>query len=229
MMADVLDAIASHWDGRAATFDDEVDHGLADPAARAAWSRWLTTWLPAPPARVVDLGCGTGSLAVLLAARGYSVTASDISPEMVQRARHKAAAAGVTIEVEVADAAAPELPARSADVVLVRHLAWTLPHPQAAIATWASLLRPHGRLVMVEGRWGTAAQTEPDDADVDHGDYTPVYRSLPWYGGVAADTLVPVLEQTFGRVEYHDLSADDDLWGRAVSDERYAVVAHLDA
>jgi hypothetical protein len=45
---------------------------------------------------------------------------------------------------------------------------------------------------------------------------------------VAANTLVPLLEQTFGHVEYHDLTADDDLWGRAVSDERYAVVAHLD-
>lgn len=84
---------------------------------------------------------------------------------------------------------------------------------------------------MVEGRWGTTPQEEhqPEDAGTDHGDYTPVYRALPWYGGVAADTLVPVLEQAFDRVDYHDLTADEDLWGRAVSDERYAVVAHLDA
>lgn len=229
-MADVLGTIAAHWDERAATFDDEVDHRLVVPATRAAWSRWLSTWLPAPPARVADLGCGTGSLAVLLAARGYAVAASDIAPEMVERARHKADAAGVAIEVAVADAASPQLPARSTDVVLVRHLAWTLPDPHAAIPTWASLLRPRGRLVMVEGRWGTAVQAEPqpDDADIDHGDYAPIHGSLPWYGGVAADTLVPVLEQTFCRVEYHDLTADDDLWGRVVSDERYAVVAHLD-
>lgn len=195
-MADVLEAIAAHWDGRAATFDDEADHGLVAPATRAAWARWLSTWLPTPPARVADLGCGTGSLAVLLAARGYSVTASDISGKMIQRARQKAEAAGVAVDLAVADAASPQQPARSTDVVLVRHLAWTLPDPPAAIATWASLLQPHGRLEMVEGRWGTAAQAElqPDEANIDHGDYMPVYRSLPWYGGVAADTLVPLLE-----------------------------------
>lgn len=58
-MADLLDTIAEHWDERASTFDDEVDHGLVAPAARAAWTRRLSTWLLEPPARVADLGCGT--------------------------------------------------------------------------------------------------------------------------------------------------------------------------
>jgi ubiquinone/menaquinone biosynthesis C-methylase UbiE len=120
-MEHLLGAIAAYWDGRAATFDEQVDHGLAVPATRAAWSRWLSVWLPAPPARIADLGRGSGSLAVLLAARGYDVTASDISAQMVRRTRHKAAAAGVEVEVAVADAASPPLAARSIDVVLVRH------------------------------------------------------------------------------------------------------------
>ncbi len=229
-MGNVLGMIAAHWDGQAARFDDEVDHGLTAPATRAAWSRWLSVWLPEPPARIADLGCGTGSLALLLASSGHEVTASDISPEMVRRARQKATAAGVEVELAVADAASPRLAARSLDVVLVRHLAWTLPNPHHAITTWASLLRPGGRLVMVEGRWGTAAQTGPPPAgsDIDHGDYTDVHRSLPWYGGVAADTLIPVLGQHFDRVDHHDLTSDDDLWGQAVTDERYAAVAHLD-
>jgi hypothetical protein len=149
---------------------------------------------------------------------------------MVEHARRKAAASGVDVEVTVADAASPDSPARSTDVVLIRHLAWTLPYPETAIKTWASLLRSHGRLVMVEGRWATTAQANnrSDATAIDHGDYTPVYRNLPWYGGVGADTLVPLLGQTFNRVDYHDLSTDDDLWGQSVSDERYAIVAHLD-
>lgn len=222
-MTEALERIAAHWDGRAATFDDEIDHGLVGPVTRAAWARRLSTWLPAPPAQVVELGCGTGSLAVLLAERGYDVAASDISPTMIDRARAKAEAAGVAVDLEVADAASPPYADGSADIVLVRHLAWTLLDPEAAIATWASLLRPHGRLVMIEGRWGTPEQS--GEADVDHGDYSPVHRSLPWYGGVAADTLVPALERVFGRVECQDLSGDDHLWGRPVSDERYVVMA----
>lgn len=217
--------VATHWDGRAATFDDEPDHGLGDPATREAWARRLKGWLPAPPAAVADLGCGTGSLAVLLALCGFEVTASDIAPAMVERARRKAAGAGVSIEVGLADAAAPGLPERSVDVVLVRHLAWTLGDPAGAIEVWRSLLLPGGRLVMVEGRWGTPA---PPGDDVDHGDYAPIHERLPWYGGVSATTLLPVLREGFARVEHHDLTGDDDLWGHAVTDERYAVVAHLD-
>lgn len=47
-----------------------------------------------PARRLLDLGCGTGNHAILLAARGYSVTGIDRSPAMIARARAKAAALG---------------------------------------------------------------------------------------------------------------------------------------
>ena len=37
------------WDAEAATFDDEPDHGLRDPATRAAWFELLTAHLPELP------------------------------------------------------------------------------------------------------------------------------------------------------------------------------------
>lgn len=218
--------VAGHWDGRAASFDDEVDHGLTDPEARRAWAARLAAWLPGPPAAVADLGCGTGTLAVLLAEEGYRVVASDLAPEMVARARAKAAAAGVDIEVTVADASHPGLADGSQDVVLVRHLAWTLADPEAAIDTWVRALAPGGRLVMVEGRWGTPEQDAA--TDVDHGDYETIRHDLPWYGGVPAATLLPVLRDRGLRVEHHDLSGDLVLWGHEVHDERYAVIATFD-
>ncbi|GAA2508411.1 hypothetical protein GCM10023100_61460 [Actinocorallia cavernae] len=48
------------WDARAAGFDDEPDHGLRDPAVRAARAARLRSWLPGHLADVLDLGCGTG-------------------------------------------------------------------------------------------------------------------------------------------------------------------------
>lgn len=42
-----------------------------------------------PPARVCDLACGTGTLALLLADAGYRVTGVDVSPAMLRRARAK--------------------------------------------------------------------------------------------------------------------------------------------
>jgi predicted TPR repeat methyltransferase len=74
------------WDAQAATFDEEPDHGLRDPAVRAAWAELLRRHLPAPPADVVDLGSGTGSLAVLLADAGYRVEGLDLSAPMVAAA-----------------------------------------------------------------------------------------------------------------------------------------------
>ncbi len=51
----------------------------------------------APVRTVAELGCGTGSLAAILAERGYSVTAVDLSPEMLTAAADKCAGLDVTL------------------------------------------------------------------------------------------------------------------------------------
>src|SRR5262249_49774870 len=48
--------------------------------------------------RLVDLGCGTGRLAVSFSRRGFRTTAVDLSEEMLRAAGEKAAAAGVTVD-----------------------------------------------------------------------------------------------------------------------------------
>ena len=74
----------SLWDAEAAAFDEAPDHGLLDPRVRSAWRDLLLGVLPAAPAAVVDLGCGTGTLAVLLAEQGYAVDGARL------RSRHGA-------------------------------------------------------------------------------------------------------------------------------------------
>lgn len=53
---------------------------------------------------VLDLACGTGTMALRLAAQGYQVTGVDIVPEMIAWASQKAAVQGATVEWLVADA-----------------------------------------------------------------------------------------------------------------------------
>jgi ubiquinone/menaquinone biosynthesis C-methylase UbiE len=189
----------AYWDAQAAGFDDEPDHGLGDPATREAWRQLLAAHLPMPPSDVVDLGCGTGTLSVLLAEAGHRVRGTDLSPAMVERARAKAAGAGLEVGFEVGDAAAPPYDAASADVVLCRHVLWALPDPSAALARWMTLLRPGGRLVLVEGLWSTGAGLTADEC-----------RRL--VGAHAADVqVVPLVDEVY--------------WGGPIGDERYLVRA----
>jgi len=193
---------ARYWDDAAADFDREADHGLGDPTVRAAWAELLTGWLPTP-ADVVDLGCGTGSLSVLLAEHGHRVTGTDFSAAMIDRARAKARRHGVELDLRVGDAADPELAEASYDVVLTRHVLWALPDQAAAVRRWARLLRPGGRFVLVEGRWCTGS-------------------------GLDAGTVTALLAPYADAVTVHDLD-DPRLWGRGIDDHRYAVTGSVRA
>src|SRR5262245_15721205 len=97
-------SIVEFWDAAADSFDEEADHGLRDRHVRDAWAGRLAAWLPGPPAEVVDLGCGTGSLSLLLAEAGHRVTGVDLSPNMVDHARRKLTAANLDVRFLVGDA-----------------------------------------------------------------------------------------------------------------------------
>ena len=88
------------FDGVAAGYERS---NAANPilcAMRARVRRTLETHVPAG-AHVLDLGCGPGSDAAYLAAKGYRVTAVDWSPAMVEEARRRAHDAGVADRVAV--------------------------------------------------------------------------------------------------------------------------------
>jgi hypothetical protein len=79
-------------------YDFLVPEALLSPEGSAAAFDELLAGLPAG-ARVLDCACGTGTLAVGLALRGFDVTASDASAAMVERARALSAERGVALEV----------------------------------------------------------------------------------------------------------------------------------
>jgi SAM-dependent methyltransferase len=183
------------WDIEAASFDDEPDHGLADPRTRAAWRDLLLGALPSVPARVADLGCGTGTLTRLLTDEGYAVDGVDLSPEMIRRARAKVPEATFC----VGDASCPALEPTTYDVVLSRHVLWAMPDPAAALVRWLDLLKPDGVVVLIEGRWANGAGLTAKDAEA---------IVLTMRTEVAVRHL-----------------PDEVYWGKAIKDERYLLIS----
>src|SRR5215213_10104526 len=131
-----------YWDDLAPAFDDEPDHGLRDSLILETWTEWLKTWLPQTNLTILDIGCGTGSLSVVLAGLGHKVTGIDLSPSMISLATAKATTHGLPIEFHVMDAAFPQLSDQHFDVISCRHLLWALPEPKQVIQRWIEFLKP---------------------------------------------------------------------------------------
>jgi SAM-dependent methyltransferase len=185
------------WDAEAEAFDEEPDHGLRDPLVRDAWRSLLLGLVPPIPSRIADLGCGTGTLSLLLVEEGHSVHGIDRSPEMVRRAVAKAGSFPGTSFV-VGDAADPELEPGTYAVVLSRHVLWALPDPAARRGPADRPNAPRRRLVLIEGSWSTGA-------------------------GLTGDQTVAMVEHA-GLVAEHRPLPDPAYWGRRIDDERYVVV-----
>ena len=207
--------IPNYWDDYADAYDAEPDHGLGELVTREAWRALLARWLPAQPSDVADLACGTGSLTALVAGLGHSVVGVDLAGNMVERARAKSVELAERVTIRQGDVSLPPIEPASVDVILARHILWTLPDPQAALARWRSLLRPGGRFLLVEGRWWSVGDEDYDDE-----------ARMPWAGGVRAADLAAALGPLVRRVEVVPLT-DPVLWGKEIADERYLLVADL--
>jgi ubiquinone/menaquinone biosynthesis C-methylase UbiE len=106
--------------------------------------------LPEPPRTALDLGCGTGGDAVLLASRGIDVTGIDASASALDQARRRADEAGVQVTWIEGDVLELPLPGASVDLATDRGcLHHVAVDDQATYAREvARVLRPGGRLLL---------------------------------------------------------------------------------
>ena len=181
------------------------------PTASSGSTPWPATPFRVTGCKVLDVGCGTGFLSLLLAELGCTVTGVDLAPDMLTRAQAKAEAAGQTIDFRHGDAENPPFEAESFDLIVCRHLVWTLPDLDGALRNWHRLLVPGGRLMPVEGTW--TPRTAADRFRVWlagllesitpatgynrnwQAEYPGGAASLPFIGGVPAGTLAATLEE----------------------------------
>ncbi len=148
----IRDEIRDYWSDRAATFDNDPGHKITDGAEMAAWEALFHKHLGAARGRrLLDLASGTGEISRLCNAMGFETTGLDWSEPMLERARAKLP----DVTFLQADAERTTLPPASMDVIVTRHLVWTLVDPAAAFAEWHRVLTPGGILLVVDGDFVT--------------------------------------------------------------------------
>jgi len=189
--------VAAHWGRRAAHFDADFGHSIHTQEERAAWDRVFALALGGRESLdALDIGCGTGFLSLELAARGHSVTGIDFANEMLVLAKEKAADAGAAIRFEHADAENLPFAPASFDLVITRHVLWTLPHPEAAIAEWIRVLRPGGRLAVIDGQSLVTPGEEQAASARRSAEYAPIGDQLPFLMGKPREDIEALFRGT---------------------------------
>lgn len=207
---EVRETVRTVWDRSSTTYDDNPGHGIGTGEEKEAWKRELSRDLPSSPLRVLDVGCGTGAMGLLFAEMGHRVTGIDLSEGMMEKAREKAEERNLFLDLRTGDAEHLLFSDDSFDLIVTRHLIWTLPHPEIALRDWHRVLVPGGRLLVIDGIWDdhrlrtrakmgiSSGMTRVFEQENTHRrSYDRALRSrLPYGGGVPLESMQALLGRT---------------------------------
>jgi ubiquinone/menaquinone biosynthesis C-methylase UbiE len=149
---DLRDEIKAYWSLRAETFDTQPGHEIFSEDERAAWHALFRKHLGEGEGRAaLDLACGTAVISHLLDDLGFKVTGLDWAEPMLERAQAKAKDRGRQIRFLMGDAERTMEDDEAYDVITNRHLVWTLVDPLACFQEWHRVLKPGGKVLIVDG------------------------------------------------------------------------------
>jgi len=136
----------TRWDEKGSAYDDACAHGTKSPEEKELWRKILERLGPGGLS-VLDVGTGTGFVALLLAEIGHQVTGIDWSKTMLAQAREKSQRESLAISFVEGETERLPFGTGTFDAVVARHVLWTLTEPQRALAEWYRVLKPGGRVM----------------------------------------------------------------------------------
>jgi demethylmenaquinone methyltransferase/2-methoxy-6-polyprenyl-1,4-benzoquinol methylase/phosphoethanolamine N-methyltransferase len=167
-----------HW----ARYYDFVGRLISFGRDKAVREKTLALASPQPGESVLDVGCGTGTIAIAIKPRvgGGAVHGIDASTEMIEVARDKAAKARAEIDFQVALIEAIPFPDATFDLVTSTLMLHHLPDglKQRGLAEIRRVLKPGGRFLVMD----FAAQS-----------HSPLGHLLAVFGHARGETIVEVL------------------------------------
>jgi ubiquinone/menaquinone biosynthesis C-methylase UbiE len=124
------------------------DFGQIAKQIQASADQFISRLALKPGDQVLDVACGTGNTAIPAARAGATVTGSDIATNLLEQARARAAAEGLTIKFEEGDAENLPYSDNAFDVVVTMYGAMFAPRPELVAAELVRVCRPGGRIAM---------------------------------------------------------------------------------
>lgn len=220
-MDKIKPGIKEYWNWRSASFGCDADKSM-DIARQ--WQQVMNRLVAdVTGKRALDIGTGTGQLAIYLARAGFNVTAVDLSEKMIARAGQYAAAHHLDIDFQIQDAECLSFADSTFDVVVARNLLWTLPHPGRALGEWRRVLKPGGRLIVSDGLWLNTTWKRLHHLVLRVAmdcfrsgrctglrffwTYAGLQKKLPFYEGISLDAAVALLKAArFKAIQPHPAS-----------------------
>jgi len=153
------DLIESHWTSTSDAYNRWFRNNIQSPPVRRMWTSRLQHVLGEPPLEVLDVGTGPGVMAFFMAELGHRVTGIDLSNGMLEQARSNARWLGLDVSFRQGDAENLRFPDGKFDAVVNRIVLWNMPSPERAIQEWTRVLKPGGRIVIIDSNGATLRKT----------------------------------------------------------------------
>jgi len=173
-----------------------------------------------PGADALDLGCGTGRVAELLADAGAAVVGVDLSPALIETAKERAQERGLAIDYRVGDCEnLVGIDAASFDAVGSSVGVMFAPDHRASAAELGRVTRPGGRIALANWQPGPGVQdlfrimapfqpAPPPSTPFDWGDEAKVQELLGEHFELSFETRVNTVEYGSGEEYWRDMSTN---------------------
>ena len=160
-----------------------MEVSASDPQQQAMVAAYLSDVAFPPDARVLEIGCGTGAISRLLAARPKVGQVLGVDPSPILLAQARELAAGISnLSFQEADGRDLPLPDASFDVVVVHRVLSHVPGPERVLGQAFRVLRAGGWLAAFDGDYATItlATGDFDPLQACVAAFTPAYITDPW-------------------------------------------------